>query len=364
MNKAESGCRADSPGSVRMLFMASAEANNTNAQSLNAREIAIRLDPKRFTITFFYESVPDPRVEKCSNIRLIKLRTRNRTWQVLREMLAHPRLIAYLDYSPATYAFLHLPAVLRRTTITILHVEGPMAQLSAENRWVRFLYEGIGSRCTVHTAVTPFVLRDMQNRGGDSDHILPVGVDTSFFVPPAVRHNSQPVVLFVGTLIERKGAHLVVEAAKQIPEAQFRLVGSGRGGFDRQLQRRARELKLPNIEFLGPLPQSELLQTMQQSDVFLLPSRFEGLPKVTLEAAATGLPCVVFRDYETPSVIDGKTGFQVGTFEEMVDRLRLLIGNPTLRAEMSTAAILHARCFDWNLVVGLWEEAYLRMAAG
>ena len=362
MNRAESGRPTCAPNGMRILLMASADSSNSNAQSLNAREIALRLDPERFVLTFFYEHVPDPRLEKRANIRLVKLPARNRTWRILREMLGRPRLIAYMDYSPAAYAFLHLPAILRRKTITVMHVEAPATQLGGTTRRLRFLHDGVAPRCTVHTAITDFVLRDLQSRGYSSEYILPVGVDTRFFVPPAVRQNAVPVVLFTGTIIERKGAHLVVEAARQIPEAQFRIVGSGRDGFEEKLRQEVRESKIANVQFLGPQPQPKLVETMQQSDVFLLPSRMEGIPKVTLEAAATGMPCVVFRDYETPSVIDGKTGFQVGTFDEVVDRLRCLIQNPRLRSEMSVAAVLHARSFDWNVVAQRWEEAYLRMA--
>lgn len=349
---------------IRILFLVAADSDNTNAQSLNAREIALRLDPKRFVSTFFYEHAPDSRLENRPNIRLVKLPRRNRTLRILQEMLARPRLIAYMDYSPAAYAFLHLPAVLRRKTITVLHVEAPAAQLRGASRGLRFLYDGVAPRCSVQTAITEFVRRDMQSHGYSSEYVLPVGVDTSFFVPPAIRQNREPVVLFAGTIIERKGAHLVVEAARQIPEAQFRMVGSGRDGFEEKLRQQVRESDLRNVQFLGAQPQPKLVETMQQSDMFLLPSRLEGIPKVTLEAAATGLPCMVFRDYETPSVIDGKTGFQVSTFEEMVDRLRCLIQNPRLRLEMSAAAVLHAQSFDWNFVARRWEEAYLKMADG
>ena len=102
---------------------------------------------------------------------------------------------------------------------------------------------------------------------------------------------------------------------------------------------------------------------MRDSDIFLLPSRLEGIPKVTLEAAATGLPCVVFRDYETPSVVDGKTGYQAGTIEEMMLALEKLILDRTLRQRMGAAAREHVQQFDWDLVADLWRKAYLEIAS-
>jgi glycosyltransferase involved in cell wall biosynthesis len=70
----------------------------------------------------------------------------------------------------------------------------------------------------------------------------------------------------------------------------------------------------------------------------------------------------VFRDYETPSVIDGATGFQVDTVEEMMESLGKLLADPSLRERMGAAAREHVEQFDWDPVSRLWESAYLEMA--
>jgi glycosyltransferase involved in cell wall biosynthesis len=129
------------------------------------------------------------------------------------------------------------------------------------------------------------------------------------------------------------------------------------------LQKRITQLGLKNVKLDGPKSQSQMVEIMRDSDVFLLPSRLEGIPKVTLEAAATGLPCIVFRDYATPSVVDGVTGFQVGTFEEMMQALGKLIGDRALRQRMGDAARMHSEKFDWDVVGKQWQSAYLEIAA-
>lgn len=229
---------------------------------------------------------------------------------------------------------------------------------------LRRLYKGIFPRCEVHTGITDFIVREVaESQGVKAEFILPVGVDTRTFAPPPARSNTVPTVLFAGTVMERKGPHLVVEAAKQLPQAVFCIVGAGRNGFDQVVRKRCEELGVSNVRFHGSLLQPSLAALMQRSDIFLLPSRLEGLPKVTLEAAATGLPCVVFRDYETPSVVDGVTGFQVGSFGEMVSRVRLLIENRELRLKMGAAAVEHVKKFDWDVVAPQWQQAYLQVAA-
>lgn len=350
---------------VRVLFLPSVDAANTNAQSLNVREIALRLDPKRFESTLWHESDPDPRLRDHLGIRLVQLPTRHKTMRILGEMLAGHDIIAYMDYSPASYLLLHLPRALRHGVKTVYHDEAPAAQMVNPSRTLRFLSNGIIPRCDVHTGITEFVAQDLNSRiKSKTSYILPVGVDTRLFNPPAKRTNPVPVVLFAGTLIERKGPQYVIDAAGQFPDAMFRLVGVGREGFEQVLQQKIIQLGLKNVRLDGPQSQSQMLEIMRASDIFLLPSRLEGIPKVTLEAAATGLPCVVFRDYETPSVVDGVTGFQVRTIEEMMQALKKLITDGPLRERMGTAARVHMKKFDWDVVSRQWQNAYLEIAAG
>jgi glycosyltransferase involved in cell wall biosynthesis len=349
---------------VRVLFLPGVDRGNTNAQSLNVREIALRFDPARIQSTLLYDHEPDPRLLDRPGIRLVKLPSRGKTWRILSQMLAGYDIIAYIDYSPASYLLLHLPGFLRKRTQAVLHAEAPAAQLVNPTRTLRFLFYGVYPHCHVYTGITEFVANDVyRNTGRKVSHILPVGVDTRLFTPPPSRKNASPVVLFAGTLIERKGPQYVIDAAAQFPNAMFRLVGAGRQGFEHTLQGKIARLNLKNVRMEGPETQSQLLDLMRASDIFLLPSRLEGIPRVTLEAAATGLPCVIFRDYQTPSVLDGITGFQVGTTEEMMRALERLIADRSLRHQMGAAARKHVEKFDWDLVSGQWQNAYLEIAS-
>ncbi len=347
---------------IRVLFLPGVDSDNTNAQSLNVREIALRLDPERFESTFWYEREPDPRL-RLLGVRLLRLPSRGKTLRILREMLAGYDLVAYMDYSPASYMFVRVPRPVRRAK-TVMHLEAPTTQVTNPSPQLRRLYEGVRSRCDVYTGITGFVADEFYGLTKKKvSYILPVGVDTRLFSPPAARINAVPVVLFAGTLIERKGPQYVVDAAAKFPQTTFRLVGAGRDGFEEVLRRKIVQSGLKNVTLEGPRTQAQMLEIMRRSDIFLLPSRQEGIPKVTLEAAATGLPCVVFRDYATPSVIDGVTGFQVATTDEMMQSLARLIADRSLRQGVGEAARKHMENFDWDLVASHWEKAYLEIGA-
>ena len=349
------------PRPIEILWMASADAGNTNAQSLNAREVALRLDPEMFRSIFFYDTEPDPRLSR-GPATLIRLPEKHRTWTILKELFAGHDLVTYVDYSPASYAFLHSPRRLRRGTLAVMHVEAPIGQLEGASWQLKFLHNGVASKADIHIAITDFVAREMESMGRRSFATLPVGVDTRRFVPPAVRRAADvPIVLFAGTVMERKGVLLLLEIARQIPEARFLIVGAGRAGFEQVVRTKIAEMALANVEMLGPQPQERMVEIMQTSDVFLLPSHLEGIPKVTLEAAATGLPSVIFNSYESPSVVDGTTGFQVATLDGMIQKVKALVKNASLRTEMGAAAVQHAKKFDWDVIAPKWQDAYLRM---
>lgn len=350
---------------IRILFQRSAEASNTNSQSTTVREIALRLDPKRFESTLWYEEEPDRRLCHQSHIRLLHLPGHAKTIRVLREMFSGYDIVAYMDFSPASYALVHMPPALRKRAVTVLQVEAPAAQLVDPSFALQFLCKGITPRCDVYTAVTEYIASDMErNTGCRAKYILPLGVDCHSFVPTQKRANSVPTVLFVGTVIERKGPQYLLEAAAQFPGAQFRLIGAGRDGYDAILRQKADIMGLQNVVFEGAKSQAYAADALRQSDIFVLPSRLEGLPKVTLEAAASGLPAIVFTDYQTPSVVDGVTGFQVSSVDEMVARLGKLITDSALRQSMGVAARKHAETFDWDIVSRYWEDAYLRISEG
>jgi glycosyltransferase involved in cell wall biosynthesis len=274
-------------------------------------------------------------------------------------------LIAYMDYSPASFVFVHLPRWMRGGARTMLHVESTGLKLENAPRMFSLLYRGVLPKCDDYSAITECVARELSaSIGRPVRYILPVGVDVQLFSPESERNSSVVTVLFAATLVARKRPLLVLEAAQRFPAVKFRMIGPGRDGYEKLVADRIAELQLKNVTLEGPKSQAEIARAMRESDIFLLPSRTEGLPKVTLEAAASGLPCVVFRDYETPSVIDGVSGFQVGTAEEMMNKLAVLIADASLRERMSIAACKRAAHFEWDRVGPLWQGTYFDILSG
>ena len=109
---------------------------------------------------------------------------------------------------------------------------------------------------------------------------------------------------FVGGLHPYKGLDDLADALGRV-DARYGVVVAGDGPHRERLERRFGEDGL----FLGAVPYERIPAFYQCLDVFVLPSRTEGLPRVVLEAQATGTPVVATRVGGVPEVIqDDETG--------------------------------------------------------
>ena len=93
------------------------------------------------------------------------------------------------------------------------------------------------------------------------------------------------------------------------------------------------------------------------------PSRCEGFPKVTLECASAGVPCIVYGDYGASEWINtGKDGFVINTLEEAKTIIEDLVANPDKVKELSKNAVELGRRFDWKNVIKDWEYEIDKLA--
>jgi glycosyltransferase involved in cell wall biosynthesis len=208
-------------------------------------------------------------------------------------------------------------------------------------------------------ANSPYVAQTIRERYGLRVPYIYSGVDAEYFRRLALDRTAprgKIRVLFAGSLQPRKHPELVIEAARHWPQADFILMGDG--PLKPLLAQQVREEKLVNVSFQSTLAYREYARILVTADIFLFPSRIEGLGKVLMEAAASGIPALVFDDYCTPVIIDGVTGYQVKTFGEMLERLRWLMEDRELRIRMGRAAAEHANRFDWRIIAQQWEKVF------
>jgi len=115
-----------------------------------------------------------------------------------------------------------------------------------------------------------------------------------------------------------------------------------------------------DVEYLGEL--SDVNDLLQKADILLFPSYREGVPRVILEAASTGLPTIAF---DVPgvreAVVDGETGFLVEylNVDSLVDRLLCLINNNKKRLEIGINSRAYMKNnFDKRRIIQMYIDTY------
>lgn len=176
------------------------------------------------------------------------------------------------------------------------------------------------------------------------------GVDLAQFRPEnkqrfreAVRKDlgvaSRRVLLFVGTGFERKGLRYAIEALRYLP-AETVLLVIGKGGT-RRYRALAEQWDLgQRVIFLGP--QKSVEGYYAASDLVVLPTLYEPMANVVLEALASGVPVVTSRDSGNAEMItEGKDGWIVDAPDDARDVARAVA---TATAHLGDPAIeRHAR---------------------
>jgi glycosyltransferase involved in cell wall biosynthesis len=198
----------------------------------------------------------------------------------------------------------------------------------------------VGNLSQKYAHFHPYVHPDTQTVLSASDLIESREIG---FSPPAR-------LLFVGRLAVEKGLSYLLEALSQCVQRGFdlRLTLVGEGSERESLEKLARARGLGGrVDFKGFVPLGEALwQEYRQADIFILPSLSEGMPKVLIEAMASGLVVIASDVGGIPTLVqDGVNGLLVEprSPEAIAAALQRLLQEPALRQRLAHNALATAR---------------------
>jgi glycosyltransferase involved in cell wall biosynthesis len=169
------------------------------------------------------------------------------------------------------------------------------------------------------------------------------GVDTELFSPAP---ETQPTasILCIGNLIPIKGQELLLRAfaavRRQFPKLECELIGDGPERA--HLEALARTLEIANcVYFRGRQSRTEVATAMARCTLFALPSRYEGLGCVYLEAMASGKPVIACMGQGIEEIIEhGRNGWltEPDDLPALVESLTQLLGNDDMRSRIGQEA--------------------------
>ena len=275
----------------------------------------------------------------------------------------YPRFLAYLIQSRKIdtvvitgstigYNFLpYLRAVsLGVAFVDLCHVEEPHWLNGGHPRF------GVGYQdaLDLNIVTTGHLARWMQSRGADGGRIrvMYTGVRVSRNSHPdevriQVRSElnipkDMPVIVFVGRICEQKRPVLLADILRAARDQRliFRALIIGDGDLKSQLEDLLSKYHLAdNVQLLGSVPHQRWLDILVASDIFLMPSQYEGISIALLESMAAGVVPVVARVGGQEEIVSPDAGVLiphgVNELQEYVDAIRRLLSNSAERQQMS-----------------------------
>lgn len=195
--------------------------------------------------------------------------------------------------------------------------------------------------------------------------VLPNVVDTDVFTPAQRASHPAPArLLSVGSLAEKKGHTYLLDALAQLRgrhELSLDIVGAGelRASLEAQTER----LDLADrVRFRGELAKAQVAALMREADLLVLPSLYENLPCVLIEAMATGLASVATDVGGVSELIDSEAGVLVssGDHRALAEGIAAALGRDFDSAEIARSA---ARRFSYDAVAREWTAVYEELSS-
>jgi glycosyltransferase involved in cell wall biosynthesis len=221
------------------------------------------------------------------------------------ELLMHRRRVEVVHAHHGYRLEVLLPVIRRRGLPLVLSVHGHDVTGYLEHR--PDPYREASELVSVVVVPSNFLVQHAVEAGFDADRIrvLPSGIDTSFFCATPIP-GGEPVALFVGRFVAKKGLDTLARAWPQVqsavPEARLRLLGYG------PLEETARAIRGRVSVEIAP-DRRAVRDAMQTARVVVSPSHeapddsLESLLMVNLEAQASGRPVVTTRHGGIPEYV-------------------------------------------------------------
>ena len=170
-------------------------------------------------------------------------------------------------------------------------------------RGFKKMWQRIFGRADYIQAISKYLADWAKSEGATCPiEVVPNGVDLNKFKIQSAKikitnQNSKIRIITTSRLVEKNGVDVLIRASSYlkviIPDTRFLIQIVGGGKEENALKKLTRDLKVDDVvEFTGEITPERIPEYLQQADIFVRPSRSEGLGSSFLEAMAAGLPVI------------------------------------------------------------------------
>ena len=180
----------------------------------------------------------------------------------------------------------------------------------------------------------------------------------------------EPLIFFLGRLIPRKGADILIQAFAEACPTSGRLViagPDGEPGYGAYLKKCAEESGVATrIIFTGPLYNEEKMAAFAEADVFALPSRYENFANVAAESIACGVPVIITPYCGIHTLVEaGHAGLIVAPEKQALrEAIYRMINDDRLVSQLREGCRTVTERLSWDHLAGEMEKYYAEAMAG
>ena len=246
-----------------------------------------------------------------------------------------PDVVFTVMFSSIAYSLLCSP---KRTRI----ITSERCNNKARNKVIAFLYQVMLSKCDGIIFQTKRAGLDYSKKIRNKSIVIPNAVSKTY--KRTASDKKKNIIISVGRLAYQKGFDTLIKAFMIFREKhnEYQLHIYGDGPDKSSLLNLCNELMATNYVFLKGIS-NEAIKYVSEAKIFVLSSRFEGMPNALLEAMSTGTACISTNcDYGPDEIInDGRNGFlvPVDNINELANKMTYLADNSDTRIKFEDNAI-------------------------
>ncbi len=218
------------------------------------------------------------------------------------------------------------------------------------------------------TAISTYLLEVARKYGykGEAD-VIPNGVEKiqSADYTKNKQKTEYKTIITISRLVPKNGIDILIKAVAKVKEEilSVKCLILGDGPERKRLEQMAKDLGVStNVEFLGDIPHGNIFEYLAKSNVFVRPSRSEGLGNSFLEAMAAGLPVIGTSVGGIPDFLkDGKTGLfsRVDDPKDLAEKILNLLKNETLaKSLIENSQLMIKERFLWDGIAIKYENLF------
>lgn len=260
------------------------------------------------------------------------------------------------------YVSIALKMVMKSKSIKIVHTVHNVAEKEVPKK-IQTIYKKLFIKQNIiPVAISEKVKSSMIKLYKLEEKNIPIvynGIDLNKCIKK-VEYKSNNKILHVGRFSEQKNHLEIIDifynTLKKNQSLNLYLVGTGE--LLGEIKQKVKDLKIEDkVTFLGSVESS--FKIMSESDIFILPSKWEGMPMTLIEAMATGLPCIAYPVGGISDMIgDNIDGFLPSNSKEFEEDILKLVEDTALRERIGKAAISKSKIYSAERMAEKYYELY------